>query len=146
MFYEYIVLFDLVVLSGIKVDMSDSLFSGMQSFFEVDYVSIQNEPQYLATWASCILDPTEGNGNAGYDKAFETVWQKFATTFGKSAMPRFVAPEHQSTGVSKMNEYVDATIIYNPGGSGMPHRMRGSDPATYGRTCRVPPQSPPPVR
>ena len=75
---------------------------------EVDYVSIQNEPQYLATWASCILDPTEGNGNAGYDKAFETVWQKFATTFGKSAMPRFVAPEHQSTGVSKMNEYVDA--------------------------------------
>ena len=75
---------------------------------EVDYVSIQNEPQYLATWASCILDPTEGNGNAGYDKAFETVWQKFATTFGKSAMPRFVAPEHQSTGVNKMNEYVDA--------------------------------------
>ena len=54
------------------------------------------------------MDPTEGNGNAGYDKAFETVWQKFATTFGKNAMPRFVAPEHQSTGVSKMNEYIDA--------------------------------------
>ncbi|HBO88059.1 MAG TPA: hypothetical protein DD620_04870, partial [Verrucomicrobia bacterium] len=41
---------------------------------EVDYISIQNEPQYQATWASCILNPTESNGNAGYDKAFETVW------------------------------------------------------------------------
>ena len=45
-----------------------------------------------------------------------------------------------------MNEYVYATIIYNPGGSGRPHRMRGSDPATYGRTCRVQPQSPPLAR
>ena len=75
---------------------------------EIDYISIQNEPQYVAEWNSCLFDPSEGGGNAGYDKAFEAVWQKFATTFGTHAMPKMVAPEHHTPDESIITQYVDA--------------------------------------
>ncbi|RPI07135.1 MAG: T9SS C-terminal target domain-containing protein [Ignavibacteriae bacterium] len=39
-----------------------------------DYISIQNEPNYVATWESCILDPTENPTNAGYNKALDSVY------------------------------------------------------------------------
>ena len=75
---------------------------------EVDYISIQNEPQYLAEWNSCLFDASEGGDNAGYDKAFETVWQKFATSLGTHAMPRMVAPEHHNTTTNILQAYIDA--------------------------------------
>ncbi|MAS98757.1 MAG: hypothetical protein CMF29_07540, partial [Kiritimatiellaceae bacterium] len=75
---------------------------------EIDYISMQNEPQYSAVWNSCIFDPTEGNGNAGYDKAFETVWQKFATEKGLHQMPKMIAPEHHSTDTAILDQYIDA--------------------------------------
>ncbi len=39
-----------------------------------DYLSIQNEPGYSATWESCILRPTETASNAGYAEAADAVW------------------------------------------------------------------------
>lgn len=75
---------------------------------DVDFISIQNEPQYSADWNSCLFDASEGGGNAGYDKAFEAVWQKFATSLGSHAMPRMVAPEHHNTTTNILQNYIDA--------------------------------------
>ena len=41
-----------------------------------DYISIQNEPDYEATWNSCVFAPTETEELAGYDKALAAVYKK----------------------------------------------------------------------
>ncbi len=39
-----------------------------------DYISFQNEPGWVASWDSCIFDPTETATNAGYAEASEAIW------------------------------------------------------------------------
>ncbi|MEX0322698.1 MAG: hypothetical protein AB3N63_11100 [Puniceicoccaceae bacterium] len=42
--------------------------------FVPDYLSIQNEPGYTASWTSCVWRPTETEDFAGYDKAIDAVY------------------------------------------------------------------------
>jgi glucuronoarabinoxylan endo-1,4-beta-xylanase len=69
---------------------------------KVDYVSIQNEPDYEAPYNSCIFVPAETSDAeaAAYDKAFEAVWQKLHAEMG-SGMPKMLAPETSSLGQAK---------------------------------------------
>lgn len=39
-----------------------------------DYLSFQNEPGWVATWESCVFDPTETASNAGYAEAADAIW------------------------------------------------------------------------
>lgn len=68
----------------------------------VEYLNIQNEPDYSAPYISCVFAATESSDptQAGYDKAFETVWQKLNTEMGPD-MPKMLAPESSSLGHSE---------------------------------------------
>ena len=75
---------------------------------DIDYISIQNEPNFVATWNSCILKPTADNDYAGYDVAFEKIWQKFASELGTQVMPKMIAPEHHNLSGNLYGNYIDA--------------------------------------
>ncbi len=58
------------------------------------YISIQNEPDYTATYVSCRFNPTEatynGTNYAGYGLAFDAVYKKLQTL---SSPPAMTGPE-----------------------------------------------------
>ena len=62
------------------------------------YISIQNEPDFTATYASCRFNPTEatfqGTNYAGYDKAFAAVYSEVQ---GVTSPPKLIGPESFST-------------------------------------------------
>ena len=64
------------------------------------YISIQNEPDFTATYASCRFNPTEApygspaTSYAGYGLAFDAVYKKLQTL---SAPPKMLGPETFST-------------------------------------------------
>ncbi len=74
---------------------------------DADYISIQNEPDYDATWDSCRFEPTETSQIAGYAQAFEAVYTEMDSRFGAS-MPNMLGPE--MTGLSRLGEYLSAII------------------------------------
>jgi len=82
----------------------DSLAAYEKEGVKVDYISIQNEPDYQARWDSCQLEPTETSDLAGYDAAFEAVRQKLNKEMG-SSMPKMLAPE--TSGLDRIGEYID---------------------------------------
>lgn len=49
-----------------------------QSGFYPDYLSIQNEPGYLASWETCEWRPTETADYAGYDIALDSVYNRIS--------------------------------------------------------------------
>lgn len=55
------------------------------------YISIQNEPDWDGN-DRCLFDPTESDRYAGYNQAFEAVWQKLNAEMG-SDMPKMLGPE-----------------------------------------------------
>jgi glucuronoarabinoxylan endo-1,4-beta-xylanase len=65
------------------------------------YISIQNEPDFSATYAGCRFNPTEatynGTNYAGYGLAFDAVYKKLQTM---TTPPKMVGPETLSVGQS----------------------------------------------
>ena len=74
-----------------------------------DFISIQNEPDYSATWESCLLDPDElitaDDTIAGYDKALEAV---YAMVESRNVKPRILGPESIGIGYNSVENYVRA--------------------------------------
>ncbi|HEY0306755.1 MAG TPA: Ig-like domain repeat protein [Acidobacteriaceae bacterium] len=68
------------------------------------YISIQNEPDFTATYDGCRFNPTEatynGTNYASYASAFDAVYQKLQTI---SAPPKMVGPETLSSSTSFLN-------------------------------------------
>ncbi|HEY5382344.1 MAG TPA: Ig-like domain repeat protein [Acidobacteriaceae bacterium] len=63
-----------------------------------DYISIQNEPDWPASYDSCLFDATEGT-HAGYGKAFDAVYNQInAGSLAK--VPKMIGPETLSAGSS----------------------------------------------
>jgi O-glycosyl hydrolase len=63
----------------------------------VDYISMQNEPDYETTgYDSCKLTPTETTSYAGYNKAFKAVCDKLG-----ASKPKMLAPDTMGFGGSK---------------------------------------------
>ncbi len=83
---------------------ADSLAAYAKAGVQADYISIQNEPEYEARWDSCRFSPTEDSDLAGYDAAFEAVWQKLNSEMGQ-ATPKMLAPETYGLGSTK--DYID---------------------------------------
>jgi glucuronoarabinoxylan endo-1,4-beta-xylanase len=65
------------------------------------YISIQNEPDFSATYAACRFNPTEatynGTNYAGYGLAFDAVYKKLQ---GLSTPPTMIGPETLGAGQS----------------------------------------------
>jgi glucuronoarabinoxylan endo-1,4-beta-xylanase len=80
----------------------DSLRAYAAAGVSVDYITVQNELNYPATWDSCQFAPTETADPdlPGYNVAFEAVWQKLHAEMGP-AMPKMLAPDTSSIGDAK---------------------------------------------
>lgn len=74
-----------------------------------DFISIQNEPDYTATWESCRLDPTETINSsdtiAGYNKALDAVYD---TIQNRTEVPKILAPETIGIGYNAVEKYCNA--------------------------------------
>jgi O-glycosyl hydrolase len=93
---------------------ADSLTDWSNHGVDVDYLSIQNEPDYDATnYDSCRFDPNETPTIAGYNLAFEAVYQELYSRMGPN-IPKMLAPE--VLGIynpgTYINNLVDANHVY----------------------------------
>ncbi len=73
------------------------------------YISIQNEPDYKASWESCLLKPTEvvnsSDTLAGYNKALNAVYD---TVMKRENPPVFLGPETIGIGYNAVENYINA--------------------------------------
>jgi O-glycosyl hydrolase len=103
---------------------ADSLDDWDSHGIVADYVNIQNEPDYLATWDSCRFNATESSSIAGYRQAFEAVYQKLVSQM--PVLPKLLVPE--TAGFSGLSTYINQLVdrshaygyahhLYNGGGS-----------------------------
>jgi glucuronoarabinoxylan endo-1,4-beta-xylanase len=78
-----------------------------------DYISIQNEPDWGRQDQVCRFTPTEDSNYAGYDKAFEAVYNRIDGNV--SPMPKMLAPESMGFGGSQafINALVNRGQINN---------------------------------
>jgi glucuronoarabinoxylan endo-1,4-beta-xylanase len=87
-----------------------------------EYISIQNEPDFVATWESCVFAPTETATLAGYDQALDSVYQRIQEL---ASPPKILASEVAGIGYNTFqnfagdfnHDYVDgyAYHLYNGG-------------------------------
>ncbi len=74
-----------------------------------DYISIQNEPGWSASYESCRFNPRETINStdtiAGYDKALNAVYDTLATL---SDRPKILGPEVLGIGYNKVESYTNA--------------------------------------
>jgi glucuronoarabinoxylan endo-1,4-beta-xylanase len=109
---------------------ADSITAWSGYGVDADYISIQNEPDWDGN-DRCLLDPTENSSHAGYDQAFEAVYNEMHSRFG-SSMPKMVGPETISfTGAGAyINAMIDQSHAY-----GYAHHLYGpsnaDDPDGY---------------
>ena len=71
---------------------ADSIAAWNNLGVHVDYLSIQNEPDWTADWDTCRYEPSQTSDYAGYAQALEAVYTELASRFG-SAMPKMIGPE-----------------------------------------------------
>ncbi|MFA7486410.1 MAG: carbohydrate binding domain-containing protein, partial [Phycisphaerae bacterium] len=94
---------------------ADSITAWAGYGVNADYISIQNEPDYDASWDSCRFDPTENTDIAGYNVAFEAVYNELNSRFG-SSIPKMLAPEatgfYGASGHS-LHNYLTAIISHS---------------------------------
>jgi len=110
---------------------ADSITAWSGYGVDADYISIQNEVDYDATWDSCRFSPTQTLKIAGYNQAFEAVYQELYSQMGPN-MPKMLAPETVSyTGAGAyINALIDQSHAY-----GYNHHLYGpsdgDDPDGY---------------
>jgi glucuronoarabinoxylan endo-1,4-beta-xylanase len=100
---------------------ADSVAAYTKAGVQIDYINIQNEPDYEAPWDSCRFGPTEDANTAGYDAAFEAVWQKLNDET-ELEMPKMLAPETYSlnTAIDYIDKLDDLSHVY-----GYAHHLYG---------------------
>jgi len=91
---------------------ADSLTEYARHGIHADYVNIQNEPEFLADHDSCKFTPAETSEWAGYNLAFEAVYQELASRM--TDMPKLLAPESFGCSASRafIDELIDPSHVY----------------------------------
>ena len=82
---------------------ADSLDAWSNAGVDAYYITMQNEPGWVADWDTCLFDPTENTTNAGYQQAFAAFYTNLNTMPNR---PKLLAPEGQN--VSGTGSYIDA--------------------------------------
>jgi glucuronoarabinoxylan endo-1,4-beta-xylanase len=96
--------------SGFATWWADSITAWSSTYgVNIDYASIQNEPDWNGN-DRCLFNPTQDSTYAGYNQAFEAVWQEFNSRWG-ATMPKMIGPEAISWNGTKA--YIDALIDVN---------------------------------
>jgi O-glycosyl hydrolase len=104
----------------------DSVAAFESNDVHLDYICIQNEADFETTYESCKFLPTETSTYAGFDQAFEAVYQKLNSVMG-SNMPKMLPPETVGFGgaVAYINALIDVNHAY-----GFAHHLYGD--GSYG--------------
>ncbi|MBN2348528.1 MAG: T9SS type A sorting domain-containing protein [Bacteroidales bacterium] len=72
------------------------------------YISIQNEPDFSASWESCLFNPeekiTSTDTIAGYNKALEAVYNMVE---GRAFKPKLLSPESIGVGYNTVENYIN---------------------------------------
>lgn len=71
----------------------------------IDYVSLQNEVEFVASYDGCRFDAFETKAAASYGKAFAAVYRSFRNAFGEEA-PELLGPETMSCKWADIGPYV----------------------------------------
>jgi glucuronoarabinoxylan endo-1,4-beta-xylanase len=92
---------------------ADSLTAYESNSIHSDYIGIQNEPDLETTYESCKFLPTETSSYAGYNQAFEAVYQELNSVMGPN-MPKMLGPETMGFGgaVTYINSLIDTDHVY----------------------------------
>jgi len=76
------------------------------------YISIQNEPDWAASWETCILKPTEivnaADTIAGYNKALDAVYD---TILKRELKPKILGPESSGIGYNSVENFVNSLDV-----------------------------------
>lgn len=112
---------------------SDALQAYAERGVRPDFISIQNEPDFKATWASCLFGPTEGvdaaNGGvavAGYDRALDAVYTQVQ---GLAQVPQLLGPEISGLANNALESYL-ARMNGDHFGGVAHHLYSGGTPAS----------------
>jgi glucuronoarabinoxylan endo-1,4-beta-xylanase len=89
---------------------ADSLVAWGNKDIVADYVGMQNEPDYDASWDSCRFNPTEDPNVAGFNQAFEAVYTEIYSRMGSNT-PKMLVPE--TAGFNGLSNYINNLIDSN---------------------------------
>ena len=79
----------------------------------VDYVSIQNECDFAATYDGCLFATSETDKQASYAKAYLAVYHAFQEHFGEDA-PKMIGPETMSCQAGTLTAYMKEVVETAP--------------------------------
>jgi glucuronoarabinoxylan endo-1,4-beta-xylanase len=88
--------------SGFAEWWANALAAYRQAGVVVDYVSLQNEPDFSASWESCLFDATEGI-HAGYPEALSALAAALARS---TSSPKLLGPETIGVGYGTLDRYL----------------------------------------
>lgn len=80
---------------------------------KIDYVSIQNECDFVAGYDGCEFGMEESENYASYSKAFLAVYEAFQEEFGEDA-PKMIAPETMTCEPVKLYGYLKEVLETKP--------------------------------
>jgi glucuronoarabinoxylan endo-1,4-beta-xylanase len=80
----------------------DAINAYRASGIHPDYISIQNEPDFSATWESCLFDPAESLTNASYNRALDSVYTALQQL---QSPPELLNPEVLGIGYDEFQKY-----------------------------------------
>lgn len=89
---------------------ADSLVAYEANEIIADYVNMQNEPACLPSWDSCKFTPTETTDWAGYNLAFDALYNELSAMQNPA---KLLAPETCNINRELNNHYIDAIIDSN---------------------------------
>ena len=80
---------------------------------DVNYLSIQNEPDYSVSYDCCLFDPEENEKHAGYSQAFLATYDALEKRFGGDA-PKLIGPETMTAKDAVVNLYMKPILETRP--------------------------------
>ncbi len=80
---------------------------------QVDYISIQNEVEFAASYDGCVFAPQETEDKASFEKAYLAVYDELQRQFGESA-PKMLGPETMSCRYGDIFPYMKGILEDRP--------------------------------
>ena len=80
---------------------------------EIDYISIQNEIEFAASYDGCVFAPKETEDMASFEKAYLAVYDELQRQFGEDA-PKMLGPETMSCRYGDILPYMKDILEQRP--------------------------------